>query len=144
MNDSEIYSVLHYFLTRINGVSLHWYLEGSANLFIQGVSVVAKDVDITTTKEGYERIKAVIDIPIKEKHEPKKLKYAFECIIDGIDLEVAWYYDPQKPFCITPKILKWNGLELHVAPLTHAIKFYTYIGKLEKVELIKKHMQSHL
>ena len=144
MNHSQLAAVLTYFTQKIAGKDIFWYLEGSANLVVQGVPVVANDVDITTTRDDYVRIKKLINLPLTEKHEPKKLKHAFDCVIDGVALEIAWYEHSKKPFCHHPEDYVWNELHLHIAPLTYTIEFYDYIGKSERAELIRHYLQSNL
>ena len=144
MDHTKILQVLQWFLEMISGSGVYWYLEGRANLLVQGIPVTCADIDITTTKEGYEKIKSLMALPFTELHEPHKMKHALHYNIAGVDLEIAWYYDTHKPFCTAVQVLSWNGLQLHTAPLLHAIAFYEYIGKHDRAELIRKHLQSPL
>ena len=49
--NEHVLDTLIFILEKIKDEKLSWFLTGSANLLVQGIDIIAKDIDIITTKE---------------------------------------------------------------------------------------------
>ncbi|MBM3233100.1 hypothetical protein FJZ18_02960 [Candidatus Pacearchaeota archaeon] len=144
MNEKEIYSALNRFLSIIKDEKLTWYLEGSVNLFVQGLPVEPNDIDITTTPESLERFRRILGILVtKDFYIKDKGAYLLKASIEDIEFEIAVYEDRKNTSVKTIKNVIWKGLILPTQPLPVALRFYKRIQRHDKVKLIQNFLDEN-
>lgn len=138
MNEQELYLALKTLFRKVKGEKIIWYLEGSVNLFVQGAPVIPKDIDITTTPEGLEKFRALLNKEIvKDFYIEENKAHVLKCVIEKQEVEIAVYKEEDKNSFDTIQIMKWKNLNLPIEPLQQALKFYKKIGREDKVRLLK-------
>ena len=141
MNSQELQATLSFLLKKIEKETIIWYLEGSVNLFVQGLPVQPKDIDITTNSAGLNKFRKLFKKEtIKDFYIEETRAHVLKCLFNNVESEIAVYEDTEKSSFDTIKLLSWNSLQLPTQPLTQALKFYKLIGRKEKSELIEKHL----
>ncbi len=139
MNADEIYHMLKIVLEKVKKEKVQWYLEGSVNLFLQGIPVQPKDIDITTDPEGLNIFRKVFQKEIvKDFYIADKKAHVLKYAINNFEIEIAVYEEEEKNSFSTIQKISWKTLLLPVQPLPQALKFYKKIGRKDKVELIEK------
>jgi len=146
MISEEIKEALKTICKKLNK-GIDWVLVGSANLALQGVDVIAHDIDILTDKKGAFSIGELLrDYEVKGIGYKKSKKYAsyfgqFEA--KGVKVEVmgdlkikqpdgTWYKMP-----LIKKTIKVDEIKVPVNPLEEALKGYMASERIEKVKKIE-------
>ena len=143
MNEQELKNALVVFLKKIKNAKVTWYLEGSASLFVQGVNVQPKDIDITTTKESLKVFKEILKKHISEEGYKEEIKaQIIKCLIKNCEIEIAVYDEKEKSNFNTMQRITWKGLTLPVQSLKQTLKFYKRIKRREKARIIEKFLTS--
>ncbi len=139
MNSQEIQETLKILLEKIGKVKVVWYLEGSVNLFVQGVPVEPKDIDITTNRKSFNKFRKILEKETTRDFYIDKTKaHILKCLINSFEIEIALYEEKNKSSFNTIKTLSWKNLNLPTQPLSQALNFYKLISRKDKVELIEK------
>jgi hypothetical protein len=138
MNDQEIYNALKTLLNRIKGATITWYLEGSVNLFVQGVPVIPKDIDITTNDTGLDKFRTLLKKEIiKESYIKENKAHLLKCKIEDHEIEIAVYEEEDKNSFSTMQVIPWKDLFLPTQRLSVALQFYKRINRQDKVQLLE-------
>ena len=91
-HNERVVGVLVFLLENLKDKNFNWVLVGSTNLFIQGVSVAAKDIDIVSTKEDILKIEEIFKIQSIKKivySESEKYRSWFgRLIIEDIQIDL--------------------------------------------------------
>jgi len=133
MDEQNIKEIIQIILDKLRGKKFIWRLEGSANLKIQGVEVLVRDLDVTTNDEGIEIFRNVLrEYIIKDFFSQKINGNSLVCEIDGFKVEINFYGDRELDMFNKTKIIFWNGLQIPVLPLEYAKKFYELINRKER------------
>ena len=142
MEKSDIYSVLRIINDLISNKKILWRLEGSANLFLQGVDVSVRDIDITTNENGIKIFKeALKEFVEKDYYDADKKMKTLLSNINGFEVEINCYNRKELEMLDKFTEINWNGLTLPVLPLENALKFYKIIKRDEKVKLIEEYLR---
>ena len=139
MNEQEVYNTLKTFLEETKGKKVYWRLEGSVNLFVQGVSCISKDLDISTTKEGFTMFQEILKKQGIKKHYKKEIEAeVLVCTINAQEVEIG-ENNKQSNFESSDKIkiTIWKNLQLPTLPLPDALNFYKLINRQDKIKLIE-------
>ncbi len=140
MDKENIKDILQTILKKIQDKELIWRLEGSVNLKVQGVEILAKDLDITTNDEGIEIFRNALNkYVVKDFFSQKINGRSIVCNINDFEVEVNSYGDRELDMFDKTKRISWNGLEIPILPLEYAKKFYELIDRKEKVDLISNY-----
>jgi hypothetical protein len=144
MKEKEIYETLKFFLNKIKWRKLIWRLNGSANLFVQGVKISPKDIDITTTPKDYKKFKLIFKDLIKKEDFEKDKGWQFILLdINGIELEIGYHREIYLSLDMISKIkqIRFLDLNLNILSLEDSNKFYSIIHDSKKIKLIKEFIQ---
>ena len=141
LSEQELQTALSFLLKKIGKEKIVWYLEGSVNLFVQGLPVQPKDIDITTNSAGLNKFRKLFKKEtIKDFHIEETRAHVLTCLFNNVECEIAVYDDKEKSSFSTIKLISWNSLQLPTQPLSQALKFYKLIGRQDKTELIEKYL----
>jgi len=138
MEDVDIYSLLRIILKKLEGTSVVWRVDGSANLRLQGVDVRVRDLDIKTNVFGLRVFKkALRDYLVTEgfKDEVQGDVVAFS--IDGFPVEVI---NNKYNMLHRVKKISLQGMVLPVLPLREAREFYVALGREKTVQVIDRYI----
>jgi len=92
MNTSKLKSTLHYLLGNLYGKSIKWRLDGSANLWVQGVQTTINDLDIATDEKGYKYFKSCFEKhPFKYGYNQKISSHTIVGQYKEVELEINCY-----------------------------------------------------
>ncbi|MEK6927181.1 MAG: hypothetical protein AABX11_02010 [Nanoarchaeota archaeon] len=138
MEEKQLYLALTNILQSTKKEIINWRLEGSANLFVQGIPIVPADLDITTNKDGLMKFEKALQRYSPKKVFNEKIKCdTLKCKIAEVEVEII-ARDEQDQLMMLDKVrpILWSRLALPCLPLEHAKTFYSLIQRPEKVELI--------
>lgn len=122
---------------------ISYVLIGSVNLYLQGIKVNVRDVDILTTPEGIRKIDTILaeyrtkEIYFDETEGRNSWRSFYE--IEGIEIEVLGnvtnaYRNPES---VHRKVLvEIDGVELPCLVLAEEIEAYKLMGRPEKAKMI--------
>lgn len=141
MEEKDIKEILKIILDSLQGKEFVWRLEGSANLKIQGVDVSVKDLDITTNNECLETFKGALKkFIVKDFFNRKIHGNSLVCNIKGFEVEINSYKNKELRMLDKTKKILWKNLQIPILPLEYAKKFYEFINRKDKVDLISKYL----
>jgi predicted nucleotidyltransferase len=149
----NVLRVLEFILSKIADKDFNWVLVGSTNLFIQGIDVTAKDIDIVSTKSEILQIEEIF-----KKYSIKKVTYSESdkyksyfgrCVIDGIQVDLIADLEYKTPdgqwskstSLESKKIFVFKGYSIPVNPIENELIFYEKMNRendQQKIKLIKK------
>ena len=124
-------------------------LTGSLALYIQGIDVDVKDIDILTTKEGvmkyYDKFReySTIQTDLELDH--------VELVISGIEIDIIGdvqfhinkgNYLDMSILEEKIKIIEFKGLKIPVFELEEEFKVYQRLGREDKVKLIEEFLKN--
>ncbi|MBT7902717.1 hypothetical protein HN587_02565 [Candidatus Woesearchaeota archaeon] len=141
MKEGDSHKILKLIMEKTKDFDFEWRLEGSANLFVQGMLVSVRDLDITSTKNGIKIFENVLSeySPNCLYNQEKKF-HSLVCFIDGFEVEVNAYDKTELNMFDKIKKNSWKDLVIPILPLKSAKLFYSMINRTEKVELIEDHL----
>jgi hypothetical protein len=152
-HNKEVTQVLLLIIGRLSDSNIEWMLTGSTNLFIQGVKITAKDIDIVSTKDNLFRIEEIFSSYCVKKityNESEKYRSWFgRLIIDKIqvDLMANLEYRPKKGNWIKSESFQnrikiiFNKYLISVNPLEYELVFYKEMNRKNddmKIKMIKE------
>lgn len=146
-NKSKIDKILGVISEKLERVD--YAFIGSVNLYIQGLKVEPRDIDILTTPEDIKQIDRIFsEFRTKEiyfdKSEGRNSWRSFYNI-DGIEIEVLGNVNNiyRKKESLVGKIqLEFGRLKLSCIPLVDELNAYKSMGRIEKVEMIQAFLQA--
>jgi len=116
-----------------------WRIDGSANLFVQGLDCGVKDIDIITNSSGIAHLKKQLKEYIsKSFYNSKKSAESLILLIKKEEVEINYYDKVKIDLFKDSKEITWEGLKFKVLPLNIAEKFYRDLGIIEKADKIKE------
>lgn len=116
-----------------------WRLDGSVNLFVQGMDVNPRDIDIATDEKGLDVFRKFLKKYIKRDYWNDKIKAStIECLIDGVEIEINSYQNPKLSLFEKIRKINWEGVDLNILPLADAANFYKRISREEKERMISE------
>ncbi|MDD3102442.1 MAG: hypothetical protein PHE59_04850 [Patescibacteria group bacterium] len=125
--------------------SVDYAFIGSVNLYIQGLKIKPRDIDILTTPEIIKEIDEILkeyltkEIYFDESEGRNSFRSFYE--IDGMEIEVLGNVNniSRKPDSLKDKIyIEFDKIKLPCMPLNNELDMYEKIDRKEKVEMIKK------
>ncbi len=133
-----------------------WVLGGSSSLYLQGIDVKPRDIDIITTKENAFKINEILkefEINPVEFSETEKIRsYRGTFKIQDKEIDILgdfsekinnnWINLAEKRLK-TYTLVTMGDLKIPVTPLEQHLESYTFLNRekdLEKIEKIKKRM----
>ncbi len=134
--------------------ALDWALTGSTALALQGVDVVAHDIDLQTNAEdayrAEERLQEFVVTPVREAISQHIRSHLGKLEMHGIQVEIMG--DIQKraadgPWDEPPRLeqnklwIEFEGLRLPVLALEYEYRAYLQMGRLEKAERIRRRLE---
>lgn len=141
MEDVELERVLRTILNQLRTKHFPWRLDGSANLRVQGLSTAVNDLDLATNNDGLRLFKSCLEqYPLQEGFNEKTKAKFLLATIGKVMVEINCYDDFSLRLFDKIAFVNWKGLSLPCLPLLEAREFYRRIHRLEKVELIQKHL----
>ncbi len=126
MTREEIIATLSTLLPMLGGI--RFGLIGSANLSIQGIDIVAGDIDFVTNDEGVQKVSEVFGSTINRDNPYIKTEFEYE----GFEIEfVSNQNNPFRPVDYLDHIemFKVGDLDVPVIALTAEHKVYSMMGR---------------
>jgi len=146
MDDSTVTKTLEMLTRRLSVNPAFWRLEGSTNLYVQGVPVQPKDLDITCYMADIAAFrKAMSPQVVAEYFDNSKPAQMLICRLNQQKVELIGR-DHSDPLAMEDKTIwtEWRRLRLPMLPLPYAKEFYQRIGRTEKVELIERYLTTRV
>ncbi len=138
LNEKDLQKALKNIISSLKLKIFHWRLEGSANLFVQGVPIAMNDIDICTTAEGmYLFKKALEKFPQVEGYNERTGARYVRINVHGIPVEICCYDNHGLRMLEHTVPKNWKEMNLPVLPVPKALEFYQQIKRLDKVNLIQ-------
>ena len=152
-HNEKVVSVLEFLLEKLEDKNFNWVLVGSTNLFIQGVSITAKDIDIVTTKEDILKIEEIFETYSLKKivySESEKYRSWFgRLVIDNIQVDLMAeleYKTPESTWLKSTsleskEIITFKEYKVPVNPFENELLFYKKMNRENdklKVKLIEE------
>ncbi len=147
-NQEKINEVLFFLAERLSRVD--YAFIGSANLYLQGLDINPRDIDILTTPDGSKQIDEILNqfqtqaIRFDETGGRNSFRSFYE--IKGVEIEVLGnvgnaYRDAGS---LAKKIfVPFLDTKLPCISLNEELKTYEKLGRLEKVKSIKEFLLIH-
>ena len=138
MEQGDVYAVLRTILQKVEGSPVVWRLDGSANLRVQGVDVLVRDLDIKTNRFGWGVFKECLkEYFVKEYSQEEILGDVAEFLVDGFPVVVI-----HNRYSMLHRIKKitFQGISLPVLPLREARELYAALGQEKTVMVIDRHL----
>ncbi len=138
MEERDIKKILEIIIKRLDNQNVSWQLEGSANLFVQGIDISIRDLDITTNEKYIAIFREYLkDFIVKDYFSEKIKGSSLICNINGFEVEICCYNNKNPVSLENSKYIKWNNLSIPINPLEKALEFYKFINYKDKVKLIE-------
>jgi len=145
MNE-KIEKALRIIIKKLNG--LNYVLIGSVNLYIQGIDLQPRDIDILTSPDEINKIVEILkEYQTKEMYFDKsegRNSYRVFFEIHGIEIEVLGNVDSvcRPKDSLNKKIfINHKGMEIPCMPLKDELKAYRKMGREDKTKLIKNKLK---
>ena len=125
--------------------SVNYAFIGSANLYIQGLKVEPRDIDILTDVEGIKEIDKILaeyrtkEIYFDESEGRNSFRSFYK--IEGIEIEVLGNVNSiaRRPEALEKNFLiNFNGVNIPCFLIVDELEAYRKMGRTEKVEIIEK------
>lgn len=151
--NEKVVSVLEFLLEKLEDKNFNWVLVGSTNLFIQGVSITAKDIDIVSTKDDILKIEEIFETYSLKKivySESEKYRSWFgRLIIDNIQVDLMAELEYKTPdsnwlkstSLESKEIITFKEYKVPVNPFENELLFYKKMNRENdklKVKLIEE------
>ncbi|KKS26381.1 MAG: hypothetical protein UU87_C0002G0060 [Parcubacteria group bacterium GW2011_GWA2_42_11] len=139
----KIDKILGIIKEKLDGIN--YAFIGSVNLYVQGIGVQPRDIDILTTLADIKKIDKILekyrikDIYFDESEGRNSYRSFYK--IDSVEIEVLGNVNniARQPEALGRKILiNFNGINLPCFLLTDELEAYRKMGRAEKVEIIEK------
>ncbi len=155
MIDSAHHNVLRTLYNQLNGAAIHWAVVGSLGLALQGVPVEVHDIDISTDEAGvYEierRLSAFVTRPVVFSAKGNIRSHFGALELDGVQVEImgdvqlraedgTWL--PPTDLRQHKRYVEVEDMQVPVLSLEHEYQAYLRLGRTQKAQLIKKHLES--
>ncbi len=141
MEEEEIRKILQIILENLKGREFIWRIEGSVNLWIQGIKTSVLDLDITTNDKGIKIFRRVLKKYIIKDFFSQKIKgSSLICNFNGFEVEINSYGDRESNMFDKTKKISWGSMFVPILPMKYAKKFYEFRNDKEKVNLISKYL----
>lgn len=142
--EKEFFESLEILLAKLKGVD--FALVGTFNLFVQGVRIDPRDLDLLTDDEGIKKISQIFGSEIVEDREDHYKETGFQ--IGGVEVQVISNKgNPLRPGDFQEHII-WiekEGLEVPCMSLQSELTFYRQLGRgkdRKKVQLIEEKLNN--
>ena len=153
--NQKIERTLLYICDNLKQYDLLWALTGSTNFNLQGINININDIDVQTDKKSAYRFEKIFN-----KHIIKPVKYSstdkirshFGIFnIKGVKVEVMGdiqkrlpngEWEKKKDLNNFIEFLDLGGYKIPVLNLKYEEKAYRILGRIEKADLIKRHLES--
>jgi len=129
MNE-RIEEALRIVIDKLNG--LNYALIGSVNLFIQGIDLLPRDIDILTDSDGIEKI-----VEVLKEYQTKEVYFE----INGVEVEVLGNVDNKcRPGDSLDKkiLIDYKDMKIPCISLKEELEVYERMGREDKVKLIRE------
>ncbi len=151
-HNEQVTKVLLQILEKLTETKLDWVLVGSTNLFIQGVKVLAKDIDIVSTQKDVLKIEEIFkSYCIKKVAYSESANYRSwfgRLVIDNIQVDLMADLEYKTPdgkwlkstSLKNKKIITYDKHKIPVNPFENELNFYMKMKRkndISKIKLIK-------
>jgi hypothetical protein len=146
--------VLHKIYTRLTNSNVNWVVTGSFGFELQGVSVKPNDIDIQTDETGAYEIERLflkfINKKVSFSSSDKIRSHYGELIIDGVKVEIRGnvqkrlngdVWEPSLDLKKLMRVVEVEGMHVPVLPLEYEYQAYQMLGRNDKVEVLKRHLE---
>ncbi len=155
-HQDSVIRVLEFIINKLQVKDLNWVLVGSSNLYIQGIKIIANDIDIISTKLDILKIEKVFNEYSQKKiiysATEKYRSYFGKLTIENIQVELIAELEFKTPDGIwlksisleNKKFIDYKGYTIPVNPLENELLFYEKMNRENdklKIKLIKKHLE---
>lgn len=152
-HNEKVVGVLEFLSEKLEDKNFNWVLVGSTNLFIQGVSIIAKDIDIVSTKEDILKIEELFKSYSIKKivySESEKYRSWFgRLVIDNIQVDLMAELEYKTPdsnwlkstSLESKEIITFKEYEVPINPFENELLFYKKMNRENdkmKVKLIEE------
>ena len=112
-------------------------MEGSANLYVQGITLMPNEIELVVDKQGYMAFKeAFAQYLVEEKEDEEKQQYKMLFYISSCPIGIIFYKNEELKMFERARTGYWQGLQLPVLPLKSARILYERINNRDKVNII--------
>ncbi|MGC9779419.1 MAG: hypothetical protein HZR80_09280 [Candidatus Heimdallarchaeota archaeon] len=140
-HNEQVTKVLLQILEKLAEIKLDWVLVGSTNLFVQGVNILAKDIDIVSTQKDILEIEEIFkSYSIKKVVYSESEKYRSwfgRLVIDNIQVDLMADIEYKAPNGVSKKFITIDKYEIPVNPLENELNFYKKLKRKNDVLKIR-------
>ena len=138
MNDDELLDAIRF----IKETGIFYFLNGSSNLRVQGMSVDVRDVDINTDANGLQKLRdECSDFIVKDFYNSKISVNSIILDVDGIEIEVNEELEEEFRELYVVESVLWRRENVNILPLRTAKRFYEKANKPERVKEIDEFLE---
>jgi hypothetical protein len=131
-------------------IDLDWRLIGSANLTLQGIDIIAKDIDIMVKVDNVQVVQTLLQQYCTKRIEYSKTgnfaSYYGQFNINDVKIDVIaglvliknGVQTTKDIFAKNPTIIDVEGMAIPCANLNTEYEAYIDLGRYDKAQLIKK------
>lgn len=147
----KLYESLKIITKALNKMNIKWCIIGSLSLYLQGVKIKPKDIDLLTDKEGAYEINKVLKKfeikPVEFSRSDIFSSYYGKFLINGIKFEVmgdlnillnARWNDEVMKRLYNKKEIKYNDILIPVSPLEDQLKSYKKLNRKKDSKKVQK------
>ncbi|OGD69567.1 hypothetical protein A3E89_02050 [Candidatus Campbellbacteria bacterium RIFCSPHIGHO2_12_FULL_35_10] len=141
-NNTKINQILSLIVNKLETVN--YALIGSANLYIQGLEINPRDIDILTTPEDIKKIDEILgEYRTKEiffDESGGRNSFRSYYVIDGVEIEVLGNVnnDYRDVKSLDNKIyVEFDKIKIPCISLAEELNTYERMGRTEKYEMVK-------
>lgn len=147
----KLYESLKIITKALNKTNIKWCIIGSLSLYLQGVKIKPKDIDLLTDKEGAYEINKVLKKfeikPVEFSRSDIFSSYYGKFLINGIKFEVmddlnillnARWNDEVMKRLYNKKEIKYNDILIPVSPLEDQLKSYKKLNRKKDSKKVQK------
>ena len=135
---------------RLKNALFPWALTGSMGMWLQGMTLQPRDIDLQTHREGAYQMQSLfpeyITVPVFFKASERIRSHFGTIEIEGVAVEVMGEMEKLRPDGLwepapdLPSVTRWveyAGMRLPVLDLAYEVESYRLMGREAKAELIR-------
>lgn len=146
----NLHSILSNIVGLLRGAPVPWAFTGSTGMYLQGLPLAPRDLDIQTNGQGaYEierRLGYQVTLPVAFRQSQMIRSHYGRGVLDGWTVEVMGDVEKSLPkggwlgapnLAATVRLTSWRGLDLPVMDLRHEVRAYELLGRMDRVKMMR-------
>lgn len=143
MDSKALYLALSEILKATNKEVINWRIDGTSNLFINGMPILPNKLEIATNHPGLKKFESSLKRFTPEKAFNEKTKnHSIKCKIANIDIEITSYENNSMLDKTMP--IMWSRLTIPALSLDDAMYIYRMASDHDKVDLIVNFLSTQI